>query len=133
MENGLHFELDGAGALVEPQSASRQVVNFDDSQENRLDFSHLDPVPDVSNDPSYMPSSRSQQMAANKDGLRRFTRLRKPSQAYIESLASRSFFDTNVLQFLADSPDVLLNLFSAATSKWPFDIGTCTIPKTRTD
>ncbi|KAJ5926285.1 hypothetical protein N7516_008058 [Penicillium verrucosum] len=53
-DNGVHFEAGGSGALVEPQSASRQVVN----QDFRLDFSHLDLVPDGSPNPNYVPTTR---------------------------------------------------------------------------
>ena len=41
---------------MEPQSASRQVVNQDLPQELPIDFSHLDPVPDDSPDADYVPS-----------------------------------------------------------------------------
>ncbi|KAJ5124616.1 Reverse transcriptase RNA-dependent DNA polymerase [Penicillium bovifimosum] len=64
-----------------------------------------DPPPADSVDPGDPPT------------LRRSTRLKKPSQAYLDSVASRSFFDSNVLQLLTSSPDILLNLFSAVTAK----------------
>lgn len=53
-DNGVHFEAGGSGALVEPQFASRQVVN----QDFRLDFAHLDLVPDGSPNPNYVPTTR---------------------------------------------------------------------------
>lgn len=84
----------------------------------RIDFTYLDPVADDAPDPDYKPSRRPvDHDASDPSLLRRSTRVKKPSQAYIESLASKSFFDSNILQFLAESPDVLVSLFTAATSK----------------
>ncbi|KUM65600.1 hypothetical protein ACN42_g1446 [Penicillium freii] len=51
-----NYENTGSGALVEPQSASRQVINQDLPQELPIAFSHLDPVPDDSSDADYVPS-----------------------------------------------------------------------------
>ncbi|KUM60328.1 hypothetical protein ACN42_g6816 [Penicillium freii] len=114
-ENGPHFDVGGAGALGEPQPASRQVVNQDLPQELPTDFSYLNLVPDDSPDTDYVPSISRQQ--SSDQGLRRSTRSKKPSQAYIDSLASRSFFDSNVLQLLANAPDILVSLLPTATSK----------------
>ena len=108
-DNGVHFEAGGSGALVEPQSASRQVV----IQELPIDFSYLDLILDDSPNADYILSAQH----STDQGLWRSTRPRKPNQAYIDSLASRSFFDSNILQFLFDTLDVLNSLLSAATSK----------------
>jgi hypothetical protein len=50
----------------------------------------MDPLPEDTNDPTYRPSVISQDLT----DLRRSTRVKKPSQAYINSLASRSLFDS---------------------------------------
>lgn len=115
-DDGPYLDVGGAGVLVEPQLASRQVVNEDLPQGIQIDFTHLDPIPDDSPDTDYITTITQHP----SDGtVRRSTRSKKPSQAYIKSLASRSFFDSNVLQLLADTPEVLINLFSAATLKEP--------------
>jgi hypothetical protein len=49
----------------------------------------MDPLPEDTNDPTYTPSVISQDLT----DLRRSARVKKPSQAYINSLASRSLFD----------------------------------------
>ncbi|KAJ5462264.1 hypothetical protein N7530_010469 [Penicillium desertorum] len=128
-DTGVHFEAGASGVLVEPQSSSREAVNQDHTQDFQQpstqheafqqDYSYMDLNPEDTNDPSYRPSQIYLQdpMGLGDSAIRRSERIRKPSQAYLDSLASRSFFDSNVLQFLASSPDVLLKLFAAATSK----------------
>jgi hypothetical protein len=126
-EQGAHFEAGGRETPVESQLPSLAAVHEDISQDfipredispdfipQDLDYSHLDPVPDdTDGDRDFIPTFQAQ---GNRD-LRRSTRIRKPSQAYLDSIASRSFFDANVLQFLSDSPEALVEYFTAATSK----------------
>ncbi|KAG0161169.1 hypothetical protein PDIDSM_8703 [Penicillium digitatum] len=136
VDTGAHFEAGGRGVL-EPQPVSRQVVNMDIplettidlSQENPLqddedhdqsplqhdqvtfehNFSRLDPVPDDrSRDQSYVQPIQPIQPETGQ--LRRSTRIKNPSRAYIESLASKSFFDSNVLRLLAEQPEILVSL-----------------------
>ncbi|KAG0160748.1 hypothetical protein PDIDSM_8278 [Penicillium digitatum] len=133
----------GRGVLVEPQPVSRQVVNMDIPLETTIDlsqedplqddedhdqsplqhdqvtfehnFSRLDPVPDDrSRDQSYVQPIQPIQPETGQ--LRRSTRIKNPSRAYIESLASKSFFDSNVLRLLAEQPEILVSLFANATS-----------------
>ncbi|KAG0153439.1 hypothetical protein PDIDSM_5292 [Penicillium digitatum] len=140
----------GRGVLVEPQPVSRQVVNMDIplettidlSQENPLqddedhdqsplqhdqvtfehNFSRLDPVPDDrSRDQSYVQPIQPIQPETGQ--LRRSTRIKNPSRAYIESLASKSFFDSNVLRLLAEQPEILVSLFANATSNEQYATG----------
>ncbi|KAG0152747.1 hypothetical protein PDIDSM_2552 [Penicillium digitatum] len=143
----------GRGVLVEPQPVSRQVVNMDIplettidlSQEDPLhddeyhdqsplqhdqvtfehDFSRLDPVPDVrSRDQSYVQPI--QPIHPKTGQLRRSTRIKKPSRAYIESLASKSFFDSNVLRLLTEQPEILISLFANATSNEQYAVSKLT-------
>ncbi|KAG0154715.1 hypothetical protein PDIDSM_283 [Penicillium digitatum] len=132
VDTGAHFEAGGRGVLVEPQPVSRQVVNMDIPLETTIDlsqedplqddeyhdqsplqhdqvtfehnFSRLDPVPDDrSRDQSYVqPIQPIQPIQPETGQLRRSTRIKNPSRAYIESLASKSFFDSNVLRLLAE-------------------------------
>ncbi|QQK44266.1 hypothetical protein Pdw03_8167 [Penicillium digitatum] len=143
VDTGAHFEAGGRGVLVEPQPVSRQVVNMDIPLETTIDlsqedplqddeyhdqsplqhdqvtfehnFSRLDPVPDDrSRDQSYVQPIQPIQPETGQ--LRRSTRIKNPSRAYIESLASKSFFDSNVLRLLAEQPEILISLFANATS-----------------
>ncbi|QQK42053.1 hypothetical protein Pdw03_4907 [Penicillium digitatum] len=143
VDTGAHFEAVGRGVLVEPQPVSRQVVNMDIPLETTIDlsqedplqddeyhdqsplqhgqvtfehnFSRLDPVPDDrSRDQSYVQPIQPIQPETGQ--LRRSTRIKNPSRAYIESLASKSFFDSNVLRLLAEQPEILISLFANATS-----------------
>ncbi|KAG0154312.1 hypothetical protein PDIDSM_1692 [Penicillium digitatum] len=58
--------------------------------------------------------------------LRRSTRIKNPSRAYIESLASKSFFDSNVLRLLAEQPEILISLFANATSNEQYAVSKLT-------
>ncbi|KAG0159435.1 hypothetical protein PDIDSM_6957 [Penicillium digitatum] len=142
-----------ARVLVEPQPVSRQVVNMDIplettidlSQENPLqddedhdqsplqhdqvtfehNFSRLDPVPDDrSRDQSYVQPIQPIQPETGQ--LRRSTRIKNPSRAYIESLASKSFFDSNVLRLLAEQPEILVSFFANATSNEQYAVSKLT-------
>jgi hypothetical protein len=63
----------------------------------------------------------------NQPQLRRSTRIRKPSRAYIESLETQRYFDAidaNVLQLLGDFEAAQLeSIFTFATSKDSFSMG----------
>ncbi len=54
----------------------------------------MDPLPEDTNDPTYTPSVISRDLA----DLRRSARVKKPSQVYINSLASRSLFDSVMVE-----------------------------------
>ncbi|QQK46171.1 Retrovirus-related Pol polyprotein from transposon TNT 1-94 [Penicillium digitatum] len=134
-DTGAHFEVGGRGTLVESQPASRQVVDMDiptdmnlhqapfqheqlpsqlDQASFKYDFSHLNPMPDDRiQDRNYVST---QPIQPESGQLRRSTRIKKPSKAYIESLASKSFFDSNFLQLLADQPDILVSLVTNVTA-----------------
>ncbi|QQK42997.1 Retrovirus-related Pol polyprotein from transposon TNT 1-94 [Penicillium digitatum] len=153
VDTGAHFEAGGRGVLVEPQPVSRQVVNMDIPLETTIDlsqedplqddedhdqsplqhdqvtfehnFSRLDPVPDDrSRDQSYVQPIQPIQPETGQ--LRRSTRIKKPSRAYIESLASKSFFDSNVLRLLAEQPEILISLFANATSNEQYAVSKLT-------
>jgi hypothetical protein len=153
VDTGAHFEAGGRGVLVEPQPVSRQVVNMDIPLETTIDlsqedplqddeyhdqsplqhdqvtfehnFSRLDPVPDDrSRDQSYVQPIQPIQPETGQ--LRRSTRIKNPSRAYIESLASKSFFDSNVLRLLAEQPEILISLFANATSNEQYAVSKLT-------
>ncbi|KAG0160525.1 hypothetical protein PDIDSM_8055 [Penicillium digitatum] len=153
VDTGAHFEAGGRGVLVEPQPVSRQVVNMDIPLETTIDlsqedplqddedhdqsplqhdqvtfehnFSRLDPVPDDrSRDQSYVQPIQPIQPETGQ--LRRSTRIKNPSRAYIESLASKSFFDSNVLRLLAEQPEILVSLFANATSNEQYAVSKLT-------
>ncbi|KAG0154463.1 hypothetical protein PDIDSM_31 [Penicillium digitatum] len=91
-------------------------------------FSRLDPVPDDrSRDQSYVqPIQPIQPIQPETGQLRRSTRIKNPSRAYIESLASKSFFDSNVLRLLAEQPEILVSLFANATSNEQYAVSKLT-------
>ncbi|KAG0156255.1 hypothetical protein PDIDSM_3432 [Penicillium digitatum] len=132
-----------ARVLVEPQPVSRQVVNMDIPLETTIDLSQEDPLQD-DEDHDQSPLQHDQiryrmtgveikamfnpfsPIQPETGQLRRSTRIKNPSRAYIESLASKSFFDSNVLRLLAEQPEILVSLFANATSNEQYAVSKLT-------
>ncbi|KAG0154950.1 hypothetical protein PDIDSM_523 [Penicillium digitatum] len=127
--------LGGRGVLVEPQPVSRQVVNMDIPWKQPLIYLRkiLCKMTSIMNQFTAWSRSRDQSyvqpiqpIQPETGQLRRSTRIKNPSRAYIESLASKSFFDSNVLRLLAEQPEILVSLFANATSNEQYAVSKLT-------